>query len=1410
MAENVRMGKYREVSLATPVGLRWKEITLNTGASASTLQDIKVPESCGGYAYKDTSLDPSPLRNRFICWKAYGDVLELVEQSLDQELSGSHLKYRFQDTPILGGISVHEVHGNVIILVATVASVHRLVFPHPSRLRGSELGFGPYDTPLPSVFFDASLPTTTESRNMYMLHPGGSITSQFHTAATYLMTDGEAVFALANSDGSIVIIVMPPLGIQGIVQHFQLNQSGMMQKIWSGLVPSYMRGGGESPEATSSMVLYPVRGDLYVFAICRDCRLRVWSVKSKDCTLVCSMLNYLPDGSQLQATGGYHTIKLQSGTDQFDTKFVVHLSFQERNEFCVLQPIMKGGRLQIHHISSVSGPSEDLIDFCFTSTHLVTLWTSSAGHAIVRTSSIGDAGDPCRFQDVILEPPKTAELHITPNKDPREIYLNTMFQPGHISFQDVRKALNLQVYSQYIDPFLLNDANLSASTLRQQVTVAVETEIHNLAFDYELEEEDYYQLQLDQWTKFYSCCIQYHEVSFKLKGVFSDSSTGMIALIRKGCLTFLRPCDAIEQLYFGDIRNVDPGSILDQQIEDLNVNRDLSQIWSIIQMISLEVSDDMAQQLEQEAFSNDTLNPLCEQIIDSIILNTEFADNPILQSMDLVHSFPQAIDVVLRELDLTPDDELDMDQGSDPLDMAYNCLFTSATGTGVVSCSVRQFAETRCHALRDLILLQMLVLRLKERNMQLRKLEVDLLPMSINLFRAYLIVKWAAQAVAVPTQSSIMELNLRHLSSLELSENSAKEMSKIDSSNTSMLELLIRGQDGERVRAQLANNTQLDDDPKQVWSIGLNALNQLISRLLWPLSESFTFGQFLIGCCQYLPLQEYLCYLNLWCDWIPASRSFALGLCYLHFDEPHKAADCFNEARGGVTMEPFLRDNLLQTQQEDDDKLQVIYYLKVIKQFEEFSAPDVVISLAKKAIETAGDDENVPTLWSKVFKYELELGHNNEAYQAMMSNPDPTRRKDCLRQLLVRLCEKGDLQSLVDFEYTNLQDEVESILESRARSVDLTTHNYYDLLYAYYIFRDNFRKAGRVMYEHGWRLGREVPGQQGLQRQAQCYLAALNALRLAQPEYAWIIKPPQVVQQPLSAKHALTGEEVKDQRGSRKPEILEMQDIEKEYLLVDARLRLIQKDPDPALASGPTPGPDELVGLLAKAGLYDRAVIVCRAFKFDLYTVFESLALRCVNLSSQSTYQMRGDNDYTAQAWSWLKENHLTLTNIAKENSSVDQAWQLLQQYLDRYEDHQSGSAKYHRCVANKLLSHGFSLPTWFVNTYKSLNVAELLRLYIDYDLMYEGVDLVMEYIDAVMDTFKGQDCAMFKLRGCLRHMPQSVWLPYTSIDQLLQALRDHRMQDMALGELFETLQSKLSVYQRQIQTFSEQVLHQY
>ena len=45
------------------------------------------------------------------------------------------------------------------------------------------------------------------------------------------------------------------------------------------------------------------------------------------------------------------------------------------------------------------------------------------------------------------------------------------------------------------------------------------------------------------------------------------------------------------------------------------------------------------------------------------------------------------------------------------------------------------------------------------------------------------------------------------------------------------------------------------------------------------------------------------------------------------------------------------------------------------------------------------------------------------------------------------------------------------------------------------------------MYEYALRLARDSPGLKGVQGQAKCLLAAMNALRLGDPKYAWVTRP---------------------------------------------------------------------------------------------------------------------------------------------------------------------------------------------------------------------------------------------------------------------------------------------------------------
>lgn len=48
----------------------------------------------------------------------------------------------------------------------------------------------------------------------------------------------------------------------------------------------------------------------------------------------------------------------------------------------------------------------------------------------------------------------------------------------------------------------------------------------------------------------------------------------------------------------------------------------------------------------------------------------------------------------------------------------------------------------------------------------------------------------------------------------------------------------------------------------------------------------------------------------------------------------------------------------------------------------------------------------------------------------------------------------------------DLCSQVVSIIESRARGLDLLTHNYYELLYAFHIARHNYRKGQGRTHTH--------------------------------------------------------------------------------------------------------------------------------------------------------------------------------------------------------------------------------------------------------------------------------------------------------------------------------------------------------
>ena len=419
----------------------------------------------------------------------------------------------------------------------------------------------------------------------------------------------------------------------------------------------------------------------------------------------------------------------------------------------------------------------------------------------------------------------------------------------------------------------------------------------------------------------------------------------------------------------------------------------------------------------------------------------------------------------------------------------------------------------------------------------------------------------------------------------------------------------------------------------------------------------------------------------------------------------------------------------------------------------------------------------------------------------MVSNPDQMRRKDSLRQFLVTLFDRGELAALSGYPYIDMLDDVENIIESRARSADLSVNNYYDFLYSFHIMKENYRKAAHVMYECGSRLGLELNSLQGLKKQAQSYLACINSLRLVNKRYQWVVKPGHgSATAGKSPKRAFDGEEI-DSPGPRIMDVIELPEIEKELSLTQARLKLCNTgDSTSSLPLTPGLTPAETVALLTNANLFMDAVGLCQIYSLpsSLVSVVQGLTVRCARLSSS------GKGGDIAAAWRWLAENRQAggrETQGGVGEDAVEAAWQLLEHIVTRHEAH--GQTSLHRAVLCKLAQARCAAPPWLLAGYKRRDTAELIRVYHQLGYIEMAGEVAIQYIQAIM----GEGAEYFRLeetlgREGLTPTSKPAWVPWTVLDRLVLELRENS-DHSGVKNVLERLQALVDVYLQRVEDVS-------
>uniref|UniRef100_A0A8C5F0Q5 Nucleoporin 160 n=1 Tax=Gopherus evgoodei TaxID=1825980 RepID=A0A8C5F0Q5_9SAUR len=1168
----------------------------------------RYADSAGGFCYQESAQLVSVTRNRFIHWTTSGDTLELVEESLDINLLNNAIRLKIQNCSLLpGGVHVCETQNLIIILILTNQTVHRLVLPHPARMYRSELIT---EGQMQSVFTDIGKVNFRDPSNYHMIPSIPGLASNSTASAAWLSSDGEALFALPSASGGIFVLKLPPHDGHGIVSVVELKQSSVMQRLLTGWMPTAIRGDQGPSDLPVSLSVHCLEHDAFLFALCQDHKLRMWSYKDQMCLMVADLLEFVPVNKDLRlAAGTGHRLRL-AYSQSLGLYLGVYMHAPKRGQFCVFQLVStESNRYSLDHISSLFTSQEMLVDFALTPAEIWALWHDDENQTIVKYINF-EQNIAGQWNQVFVQPLPEEEVTIRDDQDPR------IFSRGGERIMD-----------------------LTWDELKKEVTLAVENELQGSVTEYEVSQEEFRQLQVEFWSKFYACCLQYQEALSCPLALHLNPYTNMVCLLKKGFLSFLVPCSLVDHLYLlpdAHLLTEDDSTIFD----DLEMSRDVVCLVQCLRLIGESISMEMAFIMEMACSRLQPPEKAAEQILEDLIANdTENVMEDIHSKLQEIRNPIHAIGVLIREMDYEM--ELEMERAQ-PLNVRMNLsqLYGSGTAVTVVCRGVCKMATTRFLICRDLLILQQLLLRLGDAVSMAQK----------PLGSAWTVLECVTQDVLVSRFIarffSSRESNLQHLSVLELTDTTALTPHKLVSSPQTIVELFFQEVSRKHIISHLFSqpNTSLSETSLN-WPHLITAIAADLLSLLWPSNPGFLFPECLMGSCQYTQLQEYIRLLQPWCHVNVGSCRFLMGRCYLVMGEGHKALDCFCQAASEVGKEEFL-DRLIRAEDgEMASTPRLQYYDKVLRLLDVIGLPELVIQLATLAITEAADDwRSQATLRTCIFKHHLDLGHNSQAYEALTQNPDSSRQLDCLRQLVVVLCERSQLQDLVEFPYVNLHNEVVGIIESRARAVDLMTHNYYELLYAFHIYRHNYRKAGTVMFEYGMRLGREVRTLRGLQKQGNCYLAAINCLRLIRPEYAWIVQPASgaVYERPGASPKRSHDGECPAVPTARQIEILELEDLEKECMLAHIRLTLAQHDPSTAAVAGSS-SPEEMVTLLVQAGLFDTAVSLCQTFKLPLTPVFEGLAFKCIKLQF-------GGEAAQAEAWDWLAANQLSSVITTKES----------------------------------------------------------------------------------------------------------------------------------------------------------------
>jgi nuclear pore complex protein Nup160 len=508
---------YRQIVTEHFQSNEWKEILINPEGAPTTLRDESTLPRSGGHCFKD-------IPNRFIFWRVLYDKLELIEHSLDINLTENQVRILFRNSPVLdSGISVYETSESIVLLVPTVCSCHRLTFPKPIRQENKSYNKNVLtEASIFSNFHLSSIdnPTTFCSYNAELSHP--------YSAASCLHQNYDAIFIIALQNNAMLYIRLKY--ISGLPTLKKICQESAVPRMFSNITKIF--SAHIDYPVINSLAVHPFEQDIYVYSLDDACDLKVWSVNK-------SIYIHIMDMKKIYATSTENGSRPHIIHKCFEDKLLltIYLSLSESSRFVVLEPCIDHGMFKLQQHFYVYSPMKSrLTDMALYGDEIWCNWRTGKDIACIKSISIRNGRwKNCILDTIDFEQPTQFSINS------KETYLDQIFSStSYFTEDDLKNAIAVYDTSDNCDIII---------DYRTKISNAIDTKVYREMDKYDSTDTETQMLLVEQCSaSFYKSCLDYRRKRLAPIGlIWLGPPSFLMLVVTNSSFCFLRPSDNVEE-----------------------------------------------------------------------------------------------------------------------------------------------------------------------------------------------------------------------------------------------------------------------------------------------------------------------------------------------------------------------------------------------------------------------------------------------------------------------------------------------------------------------------------------------------------------------------------------------------------------------------------------------------------------------------------------------------------------------------------------------------------------------------------------------------------------------------------------------------------------------------------------------